>query len=364
MIQFNPPLPVGTCLYSLERNPALRNIKLLYLVSDTKYNSGSLLPGTWYNTSMKNVLLTIEYDGTNFSGWQRQPGRRTVQGELERVLSILCKQEIKLQGTSRTDAGVHALNQRAGFCGEFGIPVDRIPVAANKMLAGDGPFAVGDVRILRAQEVPLDFNPRFDAKGKTYIYKMRNAPQPDIFQRNYSYQIHKPLDLQAMKHATGFLIGEHDFRSFMAAGGNVPESTIRTIYSIQWEQRPLAAGTGYNKLFNRIIVSGEDVEKSIASTTESRPDAEKSIASMDASYSSATDFDGSAIEFAITGNGFLYNMVRIIVGTLVDIGLGKIDPEDMKTIIQSRDRQKAGHTAPPGGLYLAKVYFDEEDLRL
>jgi tRNA pseudouridine38-40 synthase len=136
----------------------------------------------------------------------------------------------------------------------------------------------------------------------------------------------------------------------MAAGGNVPESTIRTIYNIEWEQRPLAAGTGYNKLFNRIIVSGEDVEKSIAS--------------MDASYSSATDFDGSAIEFAITGNGFLYNMVRIIVGTLVDIGLGKIDPEDMKTIIQSRDRQKAGHTAPPGGLYLAKVYFDEEDLRL
>jgi tRNA pseudouridine38-40 synthase len=168
---------------------------------------------------MKNVLLTIEYDGTNFSGWQRQPGRRTVQGELERVLSILCKQEVKLQGTSRTDAGVHALDQRACFCGEFGIPVDRIPIAANKMLAGDGPFAVGDVRILRAQEVPLDFNPRFRAKGKTYIYKMRNAPQSDILQRNYSYQIHKPLDLQAMKHAAEFLIGEHDFRSFMAAGG-------------------------------------------------------------------------------------------------------------------------------------------------
>ncbi|MDI9494097.1 MAG: tRNA pseudouridine(38-40) synthase TruA [Bacillota bacterium] len=284
---------------------------------------------------MKNVLLTIEYDGTNFSGWQRQPGRRTVQGELERVLSILCKQEVKLQGTSRTDAGVHALDQRACFCGEFGIPVDRIPIAANKMLAGDGPFAVGDVRILRAQEVPLDFNPRFRAKGKTYIYKMRNAPQSDILQRNYSYQIHKPLDLQAMKHAAEFLIGEHDFRSFMAAGGNVPESTIRTIYNIEWEQRPLAAGTGYN-----------------------------SAADFDGSTFDGSTFDGSTIEFAITGNGFLYNMVRIIIGTLVDIGLRKIDPEDMKNIIQSRDRQKAGHTAPPGGLYLAKVYFDEEDLKL
>lgn len=284
---------------------------------------------------MKNVLLTIEYDGTNFSGWQRQPDRRTVQGELERVLSILCKQEVKLQGTSRTDAGVHALDQRACFCGEFGIPVDRIPIAANKMLAGDGPFAVGDVRILRAQEVPLDFNPRFRAKGKTYIYKMRNAPQSDILQRNYSYQIHKPLDLQAMKHAAEFLIGEHDFRSFMAAGGNVPESTIRTIYNIEWEQRPLAAGTGYN-----------------------------SAADFDGSTFDGSTFDGSTIEFAITGNGFLYNMVRIIIGTLVDIGLRKIDPEDMKNIIQSRDRQKAGHTAPPGGLYLAKVYFDEEDLKL
>ena len=284
---------------------------------------------------MKNVLLTIEYDGTNFSGWQRQPGRRTVQGELERVLSILCKQEVKLQGTSRTDAGVHALDQRACFCGEIGNPVDRIPIAANKMLAGDGPFAVGDVRILRAQEVPLDFNPRFRAKGKTYIYKMRNAPQSDILQRNYSYQIHKPLDLQAMKHAAEFLIGEHDFRSFMAAGGNVPESTIRTIYNIEWEQRPLAAGTGYN-----------------------------SAADFDGSTFDGSTFDGSTIEFAITGNGFLYNMVRIIIGTLVDIGLRKIDPEDMKNIIQSRDRQKAGHTAPPGGLYLAKVYFDEEDLKL
>jgi len=258
---------------------------------------------------MKNVLLTIEYDGTNFSGWQRQPGRRTVQGELERVLSVLCKQEVTLHGTSRTDAGVHAFGQRACFKGEFGIPTDRIPVAANHLLAGEGPYAVGDVRIREAKEVDMEFHPRFDALGKKYIYKIRNAPEPDILQRNYCYQIEKPLKLDDMKRAAEQLVGEQDFRCFMAAGGNVPESTVRTIYSAKW-------------------------------------------------YSQ--DSDPCSLHFEIIGNGFLYNMVRIIVGTLVDIGLGKMDPEEMKTIIQGKDRQKAGHTAPACGLYLAEVYFKED----
>ncbi len=257
---------------------------------------------------MKNVLLTVEYDGTNFSGWQRQPGRRTVQGELERVLSILCKQEISIQGTSRTDAGVHAFGQRAAFRGEFGIPTERIPIAANHLLAGEGPFAVGDVRIREAKEVPPEFHPRFDAKGKKYIYKIRNAPHPDVMGRNYCYQIEKPLDLHALEQASAHLVGEQDFASFMAAGGNVPESTVRTIYSARWRK------------------------------------------------------ESDTIIFEVKGNGFLYNMVRIIVGTLVDTGLGKIEPDGMKGIIQSKNRQRAGHTAPPNGLYLEEVYFTEEEL--
>ena len=121
----------------------------------------------------QNVLLTIEYDGTRFAGWQRQPAKRTVQGELERVLSTLCCMEIHINGTSRTDAGVHALGQRASFCAEFGIPVERIPLAANNMLADSKLAGTGDIRILKAESVPVGFHARFDARGKKYIYRIR-----------------------------------------------------------------------------------------------------------------------------------------------------------------------------------------------
>ncbi len=266
-----------------------------------------------YNGTMKNILMTIQYDGTNFSGWQRQPDSRTVQGELEKVLSVLCKQKISIQGTSRTDAGVHALGQRAAFKGDFGIPVEKIPIAANHLLAGKRPFSVGDVIITGAEEVPVKFHPRFDAKAKKYIYKIRNNEFSDIMKRNYCYQIGKPLDLNAMRKATSSLTGTKDFRSFMAAGGNEPGSTVRTVYSAGWH-RDIA--------------------------------------------------DGCMLEFEIVGSGFLYNMVRIIVGTLADIGLGRLDPDEMPEIINSCSRQRAGHTAPPQGLYLAEVYFDEEEINI
>ena len=268
-----------------------------------------------YNNPMKNILLTIEYDGTDFSGWQRQPGRRTVQGELERALSVICRQEIVLQGASRTDAGVHAFGQRASFSGEFGIPTEKIPVAANHLLAGEGFCSVGDVRITKAEEVDLKFHPRFDAKGKKYIYRILNSQRPDIMQRNYRYQIERPLDLDAMRMAASYLPGEQDFRSFMAAGGHEPESTVRTVYSISWRQELIASQK-----------------------------------------------DDADISFEIIGSGFLYNMVRIIAGTLTDVGLGKIGADQMKTIIKKRDRQYAGHTAPPQGLYLSQVYFNKEEL--
>ena len=199
----------------------------------------------------RNILLTIEYDGSGFSGWQRQPGRRTVQGELERVLSRLCACDILINGTSRTDAGVHALGQRASFKGEFGIPTERIMRAANNLLAGgqNSQSAVGDVRITEVREMPLDFHARFDSKGKTYRYIIRNCPDVDVFKRRYCYQVQKPLDTDKMRQAAGFIVGTHDFKCFQAAGGNERLTTVRTIHRLdihRQEENVIIEVTGGN----------------------------------------------------------------------------------------------------------------------
>lgn len=253
---------------------------------------------------MRNLLLKIEYDGTGFSGWARQPGQRTVQSELEQVLSEICRTEILLSGTGRTDAGVHALGQRATFAGDFGIPTDRIIRAANDMLA-ESRFKCGDVRIVDISEVPEDFHARFSAVGKTYIYLIRNSADMPVFLRNYRYQVKRPLKVNAMAEAARYIQGTHDFACFQAAGGTPRETTIRTIHGI------------------------------------------------------SVDSFGDDIAIAVTGDGFLYNMVRIIAGTLVDVGLGKLRAADVREIISSCDRTKAGHTAPPQGLTMADVYFEE-----
>lgn len=267
---------------------------------------------------MKNVLLTIEYDGTNFCGWQKQPGQRSVQGELERVLSTICTREIKLNGTSRTDAGVHAYGQRASFEGDFGIPTDRIKIAANNLLSGaaidkgrSSIGTVGDVRITEVQEVPMGFHARFDATGKKYIYKIRNTKEPDIFSRNSCYQVAKPLNVDDMRKAAALMVGTHDFKCFQAAGGKELQTTVRTIFDI--------------------TISTEGSKNG--------------------------EFPCN-IEIAVSGDGFLYNMVRIISGTLVDVGTGKLKAEWVPKIIEGKNRQMAGHTAPPQGLYLAEVYYN------
>lgn len=256
----------------------------------------------------KNILLTIEYDGTDFCGWQRQPGVRTVQGQLEQVLTKVCGKEIKLNGTSRTDAGVHALGQRASFRGEFGIPTDRIMLAVNNMLCG-GMNVRGkcsDVYIREVREMPAGFHARFDAKGKKYRYIIKNSGEMDVFARNYCYQVKTPLDLAAMEEAAALIVGTHDFACFQAAGGNPRETTVRTVFSLDVFRRE----------------------------------------------------DGD-IAIEITGDGFLYNMVRIITGTLVEVGQGKKKPQEMPSIIMSKERQRAGHTAPPEGLYLVEIYYGE-----
>lgn len=247
----------------------------------------------------RNILLTIEYDGTDFFGWQRQKDLPSVQGEVERVLSILCNKPMEINGTSRTDRGVHAYGQRASFKGDFGIPTDRIMFAANNLMNKA-------VRIKEVVEKPMDFHARFDSRGKTYIYQIVNRQYENPFDRNYCYTVKAPLDIEKMRQAAKHIVGTHDFKCFEASGADPKETTVRTIYDLTLER------TGEN------------------------------------------------ITLKVKGDGFLYNMVRIITGTLVDVGCSKIEPDFVKEIIESKDRTLAGHTAPPQGLYLYEIYYEED----
>lgn len=255
---------------------------------------------------MRNILLKIKYDGSAYSGWQRQPGKRTVCGRLEEVLSEYFKQDIKLMGTSRTDAGVHALGQCATLRADIGVPIERLPKVLNTALADDRMEGISDIEIVDAKDMPEGFHARFDSKGKRYIYRIRNNPQVDIFLKKYRYQVREPLDIESMIQASECLVGEHDFASFQSAGGNPVESTVREIYSI-------------------------NIKK-----------------------------DGDEIAISIEGSGFLYNMVRIIVGTLVEVGLGKRSVSSVYDTLISCDRGAAGRKAPAGGLYLDEIFYGEE----
>jgi len=259
---------------------------------------------------LRNIKLVIQYDGTNFEGWQRQKeGTRTVQGELENALSLACHQNVTIDGSSRTDAGVHAY----GLCASLilpddGIPTDKIARATNDILAFDKLEGVSDVKIVSATEMPEDFHARHSAKGKRYIYKIYNCEEKSPFRRTQFYQIAKPLDLEKMREAAEYIKGTHDFKCFETSSNSPRENTVRTIFEL-------------------------DVMKSAVS---------------DKAFSYTV---------VVEGDGFLYNMVRIIVGTLVEVGLGKMDPKELPSIIESKDRGKAGHTAPPQGLYLDEVFY-------
>lgn len=244
---------------------------------------------------MKRILLTISYDGTNYSGWQKQKNAVTVQGEFDKACSTLFKTDIESIGASRTDAGVHALGQRAVIDVDTSIPAEKIPLALNPLLPDD-------IVVTHAEEVDADFNPRFKALKKTYEYSIYNAPFRNPLYRNYSEYVRYELDLDSMRTACEAFVGEHDFRAFCASG-NSSKTTVRTIYSL-------------------------DIEK-----------------------------DGDFIKIRVTGNGFLYNMVRIIAGTLIYVGEGRIAPDDLPEIIASGDRRKAGKTAGPSGLVLVKIMY-------
>lgn len=244
---------------------------------------------------MKRILLTISYDGTNYSGWQKQKNSVTVQGEFDKACSTLFKTDVESIGASRTDAGVHALGQRAVIDVDTSIPAEKIPLALNPLLPDD-------IVVTHAEEVGADFNPRFKALKKTYEYSIYNAPFRNPIYRNYSEYVRCELDLDSMRTACEAFVGEHDFRAFCASG-NSSKTTVRTIYSL-------------------------DIEK-----------------------------DGDFIKIRVTGNGFLYNMVRIIAGTLIYVGEGRIAPDNLPEIIASGDRRKAGKTAGPSGLVLVKIMY-------
>ena len=244
---------------------------------------------------MKRILLTISYDGTNYSGWQKQKNAVTVQGEFDKACSTLFKTDVESIGASRKDAGVHALGQRAVIDVDTSIPAEKIPLALNPLLPDD-------IVVTHAEEVGADFNPRFKALKKTYEYSIYNAPFRNPIYRNYSEYVRYELDLDSMRTACEAFVGEHDFRAFCASG-NSSKTTVRTIYSL-------------------------DVEK-----------------------------DGDFIKIRVTGNGFLYNMVRIIAGTLIYVGEGRIAPDDLPEIIASGDRRKAGKTVGPSGLVLVKIMY-------
>jgi len=255
---------------------------------------------------MTNILLKISYDGSRFHGWQKQPGARTVQGEIEEKLAMVLREPAQIEGASRTDAGVHALGQRATLRGDFGIPVDRIPIAVNNLLS--------DARILCAEEKPEGFHARFDAAGKKYAYRFAIDARNGIFLRDYTCLLAKSPNIGNMSEAANFIEGTHDFASFQAAGGTERESTVRTVFSVR-----VTAGTGTDPV-------GEIYK---------------------------------TIDVEVDGDGFLYNMVRIMAGTLLDAGSGKIAPDEVRDIIEAKDRARAGPTAPPGGLYLKEVYYDK-----
>ena len=244
---------------------------------------------------MKNIKLTIEYDGKDFNGWQKQPNKLNIQGEIERAIKEITGEEIDLIASGRTDAGVHALAQVANFKTNSNFTVEKYPIALNSKLKKS-------IRIQKAEEVEERFHSRYNCKQKTYRYIINNSEYGSAVYRNLEYHIPNKLNLDEMKKAIKHFEGEHDFKGFKASGTS-SKSSVRTIYK-----------------------------------TDIRTEGERII-------------------IELTGNGFLYNMVRIIAGTLVDVGLEKIKSEEISKIIDSKDRTKAGKTLPPYALYLVKVEY-------
>ena len=247
---------------------------------------------------MKRIKMTVAYDGTGYCGWQLQPNGVTIEEILNGTLSELLKEPVCVIGASRTDSGVHALGNVAVFDTESRIPGEKLCYAVNQKLPED-------IRVLESEEVPLDWHPRKQNSVKTYEYKILNCRISVPTRRLYAHFCYYSLDVEKMRQGAGYLLGEHDFKSF-CSNKRMKKSTVRRIDQI------------------------------------------------------GIHADGTKVVFTYTGNGFLYNMVRILTGTLLEVGLGKRRPEEMKAVLEARNREAAGATAPPEGLFLMQVEYDGE----
>lgn len=243
------------------------------------------------------ILLIVSYDGSNYYGWQRQKSFVSVQEKLEEALSTLYKREITVRGSSRTDTGVHALMQGAVFETENTIPMEKLPYAVNS-------FLPMDIVVTKAYQVDEEFHPQYSVVDKTYHYKILNADFRIPMLHKYTEFVHYRLDVEKMQQACKYFVGEHNFKAFCAAGSDA-KTTVRTIYSLNVEKKD------------------------------------------------------NIITISVCGNGFLYNMVRIIAGTLVYVGLGKLKPEEIEDIILSENRARAGKTLSPNGLTLMEVNYEK-----
>lgn len=244
---------------------------------------------------MKRVRLTVAYDGTSYHGWQIQNNGITIESELNRCLEDLLGEKTEVIGASRTDAGVHALGNIAVFDTESRMPAEKISYALNQRLPED-------IRIQKSEEVDANWHPRHCDSRKTYEYRIYRGEFPMPMKRLYSCFTYHELDVDRMRRGASYLVGEHDFKSFCQTGAQV-ESTVRTLYSVDVEEQ------------------------------------------------------GSDVVIRVCGNGFLYNMVRIIAGTLLEVGQKKYPPEHMKEILETKNRKAAGPTAPARGLTLVGYEF-------
>lgn len=261
---------------------------------------------------MQNYKLIIAYDGSGYYGYQRQAGYITVQAVLEQALGKLLRQPIKINGSGRTDTGVHALGQVVNFNSDICMPLDNLRFALNNLLPVD-------VRVLAAEQVELEFHARYSAIGKHYQYKILCADAPTPFWQRYMWQLGHNLDLATMQAAADLIIGEHDFASFRSTGGK-PGSAVRSVYRANWR-----------------------------------------VQELDSSFASLNLAENYRVyEFDIHGNGFLYHMVRNLVGIMVQVGVGKMNLDEFQQLFMGKKRTSKCVLAPAQGLYMRKVEYPNQ----
>lgn len=247
---------------------------------------------------LKNYKMVLEYDGSRYDGWQKQGNTdRTIQGKLEGILERLAEVPVEIHGSGRTDAGVHALAQTANFHLDTKMSEGEIKDYLNQYLPED-------IRVIGLDRAGDRFHSRLNAEEKTYLYRIETGERKQVFERKYIYGFGRPLDVNAMREASRYFLGEHDFKSF-CSNKKMKKSTVRILKAIEFEE------------------------------------------------------EGSRLFIRYTGNGFLHHMVRILMGTLIEVGEGKRSPKEMKEILKAMDRSAAGTTAPAEGLFLEKVSYKD-----